>query len=279
MTKPLPTKPSFCIITPTAYLEDYAIQSKTHLVLAHLVDTNEQYAKFYKERSDAGEFIICDNGAFELGESYAPHKLVELGHKCGADAIVLPDYPGQPTIKTIQAAIDLLPTIKGEGFKAFYAPQSGIGDLEGWIYGYQWGVDHPDIDIVGMSILAIPNAIPRVPKSYARVLMTEILHNRNIFGVDKYHHYLGLNAAPNVELPSLILSKSLDSCDSSNPVWFGINGIQYNTTFSDFAGVQKKYIRHVDFDEPFTSKTFIEDVIQTNVNITLDLFKHPKDYL
>ena len=35
------TNPKFCIITPTEYLERYASQSSMHLVLAHLVDTDE----------------------------------------------------------------------------------------------------------------------------------------------------------------------------------------------------------------------------------------------
>ena len=58
--------PQFCIITPTAYLHRYASQSSMHLVLAHLVDMDEEYANFYAER---GEFKIMDNGAFELGQS------------------------------------------------------------------------------------------------------------------------------------------------------------------------------------------------------------------
>ncbi len=94
------TTPQFCIITPTKYLF-YAEQSDMHIVLAHLVDTDEEYAKFYAKNND---YKIMDNGAFELGESYAPDKLVELAQKCKADAIVLPDYPGKKAEKTIEAA-------------------------------------------------------------------------------------------------------------------------------------------------------------------------------
>ena len=43
-------QPQFCIITPTAYCEPYASRSSMHLVLAHLVDTDEQYADFYARR-------------------------------------------------------------------------------------------------------------------------------------------------------------------------------------------------------------------------------------
>lgn len=264
-------KPTFCIITPTAYLNTYAIQSRTHLVLAHLVDTDEEYATFYKDRSDAGDRLIMDNGAFELGESYAPDQLVRLGEKCGAHAIVLPDYPFCEAGKTIEAAEQLIPFVKDAGFATFFVPQSKVGDLNDWIAAYEWASQNPDIDIIGMSILGIPNALPDVPTAYARVVMSAIIADRGIIA-DKHHHYLGLNSAPNVEIPPLLAFGMLDTCDSSNPVWCGINGIQYNTTLSDWMGVQKKYLREVDFKEHFSKKGHIHEAIQTNINLTMGLF-------
>lgn len=263
--------PQFCIITPTAYLDHYATQSSTHLVLAHLVDTDEAYAAFYKERSELGDRLIMDNGAFELGESYAPDMLVELGQKCGAHAIVLPDYPFQPASKTIEASAALIPFVKEAGFATFFVPQSKTGDLNDWLAAYEWAGQNPDIDIIGMSILGIPNAIPEVPAAYARVVVSALIADRGIIA-DKHHHYLGLNAAPNVEIPALLQFEMLDTCDSSNPVWFGINGVQYNETYSDWAGIQKKYMRHVDFAEKLTDKAHIHDAIQRNVDMTLGLF-------
>jgi len=263
--------PEFCIITPTAYLDHYAIQSRTHLVLAHLVDTNKDYAKFYKKRSKAGDRIIMDNGAYELGESYEPSKLIDLGKACGAHAIVLPDYPFQNGKKTVLAAIDMIPKVKKAGFATFFAPQSQKGDLEDWIYAYEWAAKNPDIDIIGMSILGIPNALPHIPYQYARVVMTQILIERGLLA-HKHHHYLGLNCAPNVEIPALIMMGALDTCDSSNPVWCGLNGLAYDTIQSDWMGIDKKYLRHVDFDEPYTNKEHIHEVVQHNLDLTLELF-------
>lgn len=275
----IPGHPQFCVITPIAYLEEFATQSNTHLVLAHIVDNNEQYANFYNEMSERGDRIIMDNGAFELGQSYDPNKLIELGHKCGADAIVLPDFPFQHPHKTMDAAIKWAPQIRSEGFKTMFVPQSEVGMLEDWIGCYNWAAYEETIDIIGMSILGIPNALPNIPKSYARVVMTEILHDREIFAFTKFHHYLGLNSAPNVELPALIVSNSLDSCDSSNPVWAGVNGIKYNTTQGDFMGIQKKYLRHVQFNENWNGDPNIREMIQHNLDITFDIFNYPTKYL
>ena len=110
-------KPRFCIIAPTAYLQKYASQSNTHLVLAHLVDTDPIYAAFYRQLKVIGgnhenDFLIMDNGAFELGESYEPTKLIDLGFRCNADAIVLPDYPFQPADKGINAALEMMADVE-----------------------------------------------------------------------------------------------------------------------------------------------------------------------
>ncbi|RWZ87248.1 MAG: hypothetical protein EO766_12035 [Hydrotalea sp. AMD] len=282
MTLQRPVHPSFCIIAPTAYLSSYAVLSDTHLALAHLVDTDSKYASWYKNVSEHGDFIIMDNGAFELGESYEPAKLIELGRKCGAKAIVLPDYPGQSSQLTIDAAIKWAPMIQNAGFYTMFVPQSNIGNTTDWINAYNWAAGNELVDMIGMSILGIPNALPHVPKSYARVVMTELLRSKGMFASHKYHHYLGLNAAPNVELPSLLITGSLDSCDSSNPVWFGINGFRYDITNTDYAGIQKKYMREVDFNEPkipHYKKPHIHEAIEYNIRTTLDIFENPKKHL
>ena len=261
--------PQFCIITPTAYCGAFASQSSMHLVLAHLVDTDEDYANFYAGRN---EFKIMDNGAFELGESYAPDKLIDLGIKCKADAIVLPDYPFQKAEVTVNASSALIDPVKDAGFKTMYVPQSETGDIEDWIRGYAWGAQNPSIDIIGMSILGVPNAIPHIHIGYARVVMTQILIERGLFNFEKYHHYLGLNAGPALEIPSLINMGALDSCDSSGPVWAGICGHRYSAN-TDSLQTVSKIQKHVDFAHPLTNKQATLKDIQYNIDLTLELFK------
>lgn len=262
-------KPQFCIITPTKYLNWYASQSTSHLVLAHLVETDPEYSLFYSNRS---EFKIMDNGAFELGESYAPEKLIDLATKCKADAIVLPDYPGQPAQKTINAAEALIPAIKEAGFKCMFVPQSQINNWGDWMDAYSWASWNDDIDIIGMSILGIPNALPHIERAYARVVATAMLRQNNIFNLNKYHHYLGLNAGPALEIPSLIRMNALDSCDSSNPVWMGILGHEYSENTDSFLPV-KKVKMEVEFNYPLITDTETHRRIQNNIDLTLSLFE------
>lgn len=265
------TKPSFCIIAPTAYLEKYAVLSNKHLVLAHLVEADETYANFYKRMRDRGDYIIMDNSAFELGESYAPDKLIELAGRCGANAIVLPDYPGKAPKYTIEAAEQWIPLFKKAGYECMFVPQSEKGDWEGWVHAYQYAATNPNIDVIGMSILGIPNALPHIHVAYARVVATQILKDRGILSSTKKHHYLGLNSGPNLEIPSLLKMDALFSCDSSNPVWQGILGHEYTVNTDSFMTVKKVHVP-VNFAYPFTKDKGTHERIENNVRMTLSLF-------
>lgn len=270
-TIPTKTSPAFGIIAPTAYLETYSSQSRFHLVLAHLVDTDNAYADFYRQSSTLGDYIIMDNGAFELGESYEPAKLIQLGERIAADAIVLPDYPGQSSKVTVDAALEWGNEIKDADFQVMFVPQSTVGDQEDWINSYKWAAQTPWIDIIGMSILGIPNAFgSQIERAYARVVMTKLLIDRGIFAFDKYHHYLGLNAGPALEIPSLISMGTMNSCDSSGPVWAGICGQMYTEAADSYLST-RKIDKHVDFNYPWTTKDYVHQAIQTNVSMTLEL--------
>jgi len=262
-------EPQFCIIAPTSYL-DFTTASTTHLVLAHLVDRNKEYADFYKRRAKLGDYIMMDNSAYELKEPYSPGKLIALGRLCGAHAIVLPDYPFQPGQVTIDAAQEFIPQFKAEGYDTFFVPQSEKGDLDDWINTYNWAANNLDIDIIGMSILGIPNAMPDINYAYARVVMSHMLIERNIFNFNKHHHYLGLNAGPALEIPSLLKLHALDSIDSSGPVWAGILGHEYTKNADSYQTVSKLKMP-VQFDIARTKDATTLDRIQHNIDLTIEL--------
>lgn len=269
--KPTTTNPSFCFIAPTEYLPMSATKSRSHLVLAHLVNDDPTYRKFYQERSEAGDFIMMDNSAYELKEPYSPEKLLDLGKACGAHAIVLPDYPFQDSIVTSTAARKFAPIFKDAGLQTFYVPQSKRGNFEDWFDAYVWATEEEDIDIIGMSILGIPNALPHIPPAYARVVMTQLLIDSGVFAFDKHHHYLGLNAGPALEIPALIEMGALTTVDSSGPVWAAILGHEYSANTDSFLSVAKPTIP-VDFHMPLTKNKETLARVNHNVDMTLKLF-------
>lgn len=274
-------KPQFCSIAPIDFSGLVAGRS-SHLVLAHLIDEDHheredrkrlsrEYTKFIKEESEEGAFVMMDNSAYELKEPYAPEKLLELARKCGAHAIVLPDYPFQHSSKTIEAAEKFAPIFKEAGFKTFFVPQSQTGDRVDWVNAYRWASKNDLIDIIGISILGVPNAWNKIDPAFARVVAMQYLVDNQLFDEDKHHHFLGLNAGPALEIPSLLRMGVLDTIDSSGPVWAAINGHSYSYDADSYQSV-RKITNPVDFFMPLSKDLKTRDRIAYNVRLTDDLF-------
>ena len=84
----------FCHISPTKYLDIFASGRRSHLTLAHLVEENEEYAKWYAdEKSKTNCTIILDNSAFEMYKRglpmYDSDKLLMMARRIRADYVVM----------------------------------------------------------------------------------------------------------------------------------------------------------------------------------------------
>jgi hypothetical protein len=262
-----------CHIAPTQYLRPLNIDNyKTHLLLAHLVEEDEEYTKFYADtKYRAGQYgvqssqntYILDNSAFELYRRNQPmfdgNKLLDLGRKVRADYIVMPDYPAEPGSKTIKSAQEFAPQFKEKGFGTFFVPQSRIGDVEDYIATFAWAASSPLVDYIGMSILGIPNAFGvddnDIQRTLSRTHMFNILRNRGLLQLaktlGKKIHCLGMMDGPReIDLLSdFIYLKWIDSWDSSAAVWAGISDVGFDNSPTGL--VNGKVKTHVDFNIAF----------------------------
>ena len=155
----------FAHISPSdPHLLDILVGERpVHLTLAHLVETNEVYTKWYADKCVGPDVLnIMDNSAFEMFKQgrpmYPSDKLIEMGTKVKADYIVMSDYPTEHQSKTIEAAIAMAPGLRAAGFGTFFVPQSEVGDIDGLLEAFAWAAESVHVDYIGMSILAIPNA-------------------------------------------------------------------------------------------------------------------------
>lgn len=259
---------NFCYIAPTDYLplvEKYP----THLLLAHLVEENEDYRNFYIDlkRKNPNVFYHLDNSAFEMFKRgqpmYDSTKLVEMGKLVGADSIVMSDYPKEHWLKTVRSAQTLIPQFKEAGFKTFFCPQSELGDLDGLLDSYEWAINNSDIDFIGVSILACPIALGVNEKAHSEserdeaYRMQRYLARWSIFQeLDrvgllnektlKRFHCLGMTDGPKEIALLKPYHQHIYSWDSSSPIWHGINLISYD---SSPTGLRSgKYEAEVDFN-------------------------------
>ncbi|MNN41404.1 hypothetical protein D3C81_1555220 [compost metagenome] len=160
---------------------------------------------------------------------------------------------------------------KDAGFKTFFVPQSKTGDREDWVDAYLWASHNELIDIIGISILGVPNAWNNIDPAFARVVAMQHLLDIGEFAEHKHHHFLGLNAGPALEIPSLLRMGVLDTVDSSGPVWAGIQSHAYTREADSYQSV-KKLTSPVEFFMPMTKdKRTIKRVLR-NVMLTDELF-------
>lgn len=256
----------FCHISPTAHLEQMTASNGSHLVLAHLLEEDKEYLEFYANLDD-GKEIIMDNGAFEMFKlnlpMYSPDKLINLAKQINADVVVLPDYPMQDSMVTINAAEAWIPKFKEAGFGTFFVPQSSLGHLDDFIDSIVWALENPDIDVIGLSILGCPIALGLQEQQYngtqdssykmqrflSRWAIFNILEERGILksksSLNKFH-CLGMVDGPN-EIDLLRnYAKHIRSWDTSSAVWLGLSG---NACYDHSStGLRHgKYEKEVDF--------------------------------
>ena len=249
----------FCHIMPTAFLNTYVNKYKTQLVLAHLVEEDEQYKEFFWKYNGTK---IMDNSAFEMFKTgqpmYPADKLIEMGKKVDADYIVMSDYPDEDPSKTIAAAEELAPKFKEAEFGTFFCPQSKIGDLEGLISAFAWAANSHHVDYIGFSILNIPNAYGveknnKLQRYLSRLKFVQELDKRGILEQivenGKKIHFLGMVDGPN-EIELMVYNgydECFDTWDSSAAVWYGLNGIKFDS--SPTGAVNGKFEKEVDFNQ------------------------------
>lgn len=262
----------FCHISPTPHL-DLVKDRQTHLVLAHLIEEDSNYADFYDQISqDDRNTIIMDNSAFEMYKQnkpmYPTEHLIDMADMCGADYVVMSDYPTEPGVKTMKAAEDMIPKLKDAGFKTFFCPQSEVGDVEDLMAGYAWGFSHPDIDYIAVSILNIPLAFNvesgnKLQRFLSRWRWMEMLGRRGFFEYDKKIHFLGMVDGPN----EIDLVKDwhdvITTWDSSAAIWAGLNGIKFDN--SPTGMMKGKFEKEVDFDFKTEDAIYI-DYASFNMN-------------
>ena len=260
----------FCHIAPTPHL-DLVSGRKTHLALAHLVETDENYVNFYlREKEEFGCKIILDNSAFEMYKQgkpmYESSKLITMGKRINADWIVMTDYPGEPGEKTIEAAKKLGHEFKDAGFGTFFVPQSKIGDVKDVIKTFRWASQNKHlVDYIGVSILTAPNAYGvekgnKLQRFMSRIKLMYDMKESMIFPIIKDNgqrvHFLGMMDGPNEIMYASPFAKYVDTWDSSAAVWAGLNGIEFDGTPTGL--INGKFEKEVDFDHHEFDQSFID---------------------
>lgn len=265
-----------CHITPTKYMQLFTANRSHHLVLAHLIEQDQEYADWYAKLShNKDTTIIMDNSGFEMYKQgkpmYPSDKLLEMATKVHANYIVMSDYPGEPAYKTIDAAMSLAPTLHAAGFGTFFVPQAEVGNIDGVLDSFEWASDAAEVDYIGVSILTAPNMFGvevgnNLQRFLSRWKLMQLLERRGILDKivesGKRVHFLGMVDGPNEIILMDRWLHIIDTWDSSAAVWAGLNDIAFDQSPTGL--INGKYEVEVDFDH---SSATIDQIAKAMQNI------------
>lgn len=275
MNKPI----SFGYICPIEFLDKFVPEeSRFHLILAHLL-RHPKYVEFYNKKADRGDMIILDNSAFEFGKPIETDELLELIDTSGIRPthVVAPDYPCQHWRKTYESAVSFIEELdkrnRLDDFKVMAVPQSEVGMYSDWCHCYCALNELQFVDVIGMSILGIPNAFQSITGTTDiatnRIYASLFLKNQG-FVTDKWHHYLGLGNGPR----ELVFQREIgiiNSCDSSSPIWHGMHGISYDDSAT---GLKNGKIQlPVDFETTKNITTGFIECVRHNIDFIQSCIK------
>ena len=260
----------FGYISPINYLHLIPEHQTFHLILSYHLK-NPTYLAYYKKKQERGDIIICDNMAFELKKSIPGKELIQLIDESGLipTYVVAPDYPFQEWQVTMESTLAFIEEVKDKPYKVMAVPQSRKGDVQGWTTCYDLMVANPDIHVIGMSILGIPNAFCEMTGTsdiaFNRIFATKYLLDRKSNHPYKWHHYLGLGGGPR----EILIQRQLglmDSNDSSSPFWHGYLDTKFDDSLWGLKGGKSSI--EVDFHAPYMESS--AKTIQYNIDYMED---------
>lgn len=121
-------------IVPEAFLELTDGES-FYMALAHLIKKESKYTKFFKRQSEAGAWLLMDNGAAEDAQLPSMYDILKRAEYVGATEVVLPDalMDKDLTLERTAKAINWLKTNNLiDAYKWMAVPQGR--DLGSWKY-------------------------------------------------------------------------------------------------------------------------------------------------
>lgn len=142
-------------IVPTSGLE-YIKNDPFQMSLAHLIDEDQEYFEYYKNKIKEGVFVIMDNGAFE-GEDLSNEELLELYYKLKPTELVLKDilFGGEESYKLTKESYEFFRS-KNISAKLMGVPQGK--SLE------EWKENAIRVLELGVDTIGVPRVLDKVQK-------------------------------------------------------------------------------------------------------------------
>jgi len=203
---------SLCHIVPIPLLSlTITPLDTTHLVLAELIDTDEEYVEFYLRCKARGDFIILDSSAFEVGKAN-PELMVRVALGFDPSEVVLPDDM-ESSLATYDMSKEAAHSLIAGGYRGKMMAVPHGNDLD----DYKACAEEL-ASIRGVTTLGIQEEAPELFDVKRSDLAAEFYRD---LGVEI--HYLGFEESL-MDLRDPVSQAVVRTADSAKLVIWGLNG-------------------------------------------------------
>jgi hypothetical protein len=225
--------------------------------LPHLLDKSQQYNLFFTKAKKDKRFIIMDNGLFE-GVTHTIEDLLSKIEMLHPNIFIVPDA-WNDSITTIRSAkhwminyskqlkeldVELMAVCQGRDMGELISTYQTLVDL---------GYKHIAFNHSSIAYQELGYEDPLKNQMYGRMEFIRRLVEKGTIHENYYHHLLGCS------LPQEFMVykdwKFIRSCDTSNPILVGAEGVRYEDNGINFKPKDK--LEHY-FEKDLDSK--IEDI-------------------
>lgn len=217
---------------PKQLLLDSLTFNDYNYLLAHFYDQDPDYQRIFQKGRGPVRFTILDNSIMELGEAFKAKDFFKIVKKVEPNLLVIPDVfnDARGTLENVKAwNRDYQPLLPS------YVRTMGV--VQGNTYEeltscfmslVNSGVNCIGINFGSAAYDTIKFADDKyLNRAYGRHYFITSLFMRGLLKQGTYIHLLGANVPQEFALYSKTLFKYIGSCDTSNPIIAGMNGIRY----------------------------------------------------
>ena len=230
--------------------------------LVHLLDENLEYLQFFEESLKFGRRVILDNSIFELGTAFDSDRFANWVKKLRPTEYIIPDVleDSEETVRSLHSWISKYRNI--QGVKIGVVQGKNYTDL---VSCYQ--KIEPYVDKVAISfnysyyeeLFPHPNKI--ISWSMGRLLLISRMLESKVINIKKPHHLLGCSSRYEFYYYSHEMYSFIETIDTSNPVVFGLLGMEYSDS-NIFEKPEQKLITFFNNSIDSKQKSIIFDNIK-----------------
>lgn len=258
-------------IAPTNLIKDYC--GDFNLALSHLIESRGAKNAYTKAIIATGKPIILDNGLFENGKPEAIESLFKKANKIGAKTVFCPDTLFDR--KATETAFTKIASNKKRIFKGKLAFVVQADNAKDYVASYKWAVENPDIDLIGLSILAIPKSFRRISGT-DDIVTNRIMCLKELARLSKHKasHLLGAGSSYRDIDFAAKFCPWVVSHDSSSAVWNGVYRKAIDPVTLEVEGGKNRLAVDFSWEEVASDQ---DTIIRNNMRVVRKLAKQHAD--